>query len=93
MAELNETIHPTRRLAICAFLVEVVEAEFAALRDSLHISDSSLSKHLATLREAGYVRVYKRTHDGRAWTWVALTRDGRTAYKSHIRALRQMTKL
>lgn len=92
-AELNETIHPTRRLAICAFLSEVVEAEFSALRDSLRISDSSLSKHLATLREAGYVRVFKRTSGGRAWTWVALTRDGRTAYKSHIRALRQMTKL
>lgn len=91
--DLNETIHPTRRLAICAYLSEVVEAEFCALRESLQISDSSLSKHLSTLREAGYVRVFKQTNGGRAWTWVELTKDGRLAYKSHIQALRQMTQL
>ncbi|MBG6215315.1 DNA-binding transcriptional ArsR family regulator [Cryobacterium sp. CAN_C3] len=88
--ELNETIHPTRRLSICAYLFEVVEAEFSALRDSLSISDSSLSKHLSTLRDAGYVRVSKRADSGHAWTWVALTRDGRAAYKAHIEALRRM---
>lgn len=91
-AQLNETIHPTRRLAICAYLSEMVEAEFAAVRDSLRISDSSLSKHLSTLREAGYVQLYKLAGGGHTRTWVALTKEGRLAYESHVRALRRMTR-
>ena len=89
--EFNETIHPLRRLAICAFLSEVKETEFAALRDSLQISDSSLSKHLSTLRAAGYVDIYKLARDGYTRTSITLTKAGRTAYASHISALRELT--
>ena len=92
-SEVNEVIHPLRRLAICAFLSEVTEAEFAAVRDSLQISDSSLSKHASTLNDAGYVDVYKRSRDGYTRTWLALTKHGRAAYASHIRALRELTGL
>ncbi|WP_309104807.1 transcriptional regulator [Microbacterium sp.] len=91
-AQLNETIHPTRRLAICAYLSEVVEAEFAAVRDSLRISDSSLSKHLSTLRDAGYVQLFKLADGGHSRTWVALTKEGRLAYEAHVQALRRLTK-
>ena len=89
-SELDEVIHPARRLAICALLSEVSEAEFATVRDELKISDSSLSKHVSTLRGAGYVRVSKRVDAGRVRTWLALTREGRAAYATHIRALKRM---
>lgn len=88
---LDSVIHPVRRLAICAYLVELAEAEFAALRGGLRISDSSLSKHLSTLRDAGYVHVDKRRDGGYIRTWVSLTASGRAAYDAHVRALRQMT--
>ncbi|MBG0741165.1 transcriptional regulator [Paeniglutamicibacter antarcticus] len=83
----NETIHPARRLYICSFLATVDEAEFGTLRDAAGISDSSLSKHLAALADAGYVRILKPTGRGRARTWVALTTEGREAFASHRRAL------
>lgn len=86
----DETIHAPRRLAICAFLSAVDEAEFAALRDGLGISDSSLSKQIRQLSEAGYVQSRKTTSRGRVRTWVKLTRDGRRAFLEHRDRLRQV---
>ncbi|MGG5170637.1 winged helix-turn-helix domain-containing protein [Pseudarthrobacter sp. J1738] len=88
--EFNETIHPPRRLFICAFLSAVDEAEFSTLRDAADISDSSLSKHISALAEAGYVEVRKPTGRGRVRTWVALTAEGRQAFADHRRALQAM---
>ena len=47
----------------------VSEVEFAVLRDGLGVSDSVLSKHVATLADAGYVRSRKGAHEGRRTTW------------------------
>lgn len=87
MDDFDETIHPPRRLFICSFLANVDEAEFGTLRDTAGISDSSLSKHLAALSAAGYVRILKPTGRGRARTWVTLTAEGHRAFEKHRRAL------
>ena len=47
-------------------LTAVSEAEFATVRDALEVSDSVLSKHLAALEEAGYVKRRKGVHRGPA---------------------------
>ncbi|WP_442928364.1 transcriptional regulator [Microbacterium sp. LB16] len=70
---LNEIIHHPRRLALLAYLTECDDVEFGVLRDMLQISDSSLSKHLSTLREAGYVSVAKAPVPGAVHTWVTCT--------------------
>lgn len=90
LGDFNETIHPPRRLFICSFLDTVDEAEFATLRDAAGISDSSLSKHLSALADAGYVRILKPTGRGRVRTWVTLTAEGRQAFEKHRRALQQL---
>lgn len=90
IAELNEAIHPPRRLFICSFLEAVDGAEFSVLRDAMDISDSSLSKHVSALAAVGYVRVEKTVSRGRVRTWLTLTPTGRKAYRQHLRALRRM---
>jgi DNA-binding MarR family transcriptional regulator len=60
------------------------------LRDAMGISDSSLSKHLAALAGAGYVRILKPTGQGRARTWVTLTTEGHRAFEKHCRALQRV---
>ena len=47
------------RLSVVAALDGLVEAEFALVRDAVEVSDSELSKQVATLEAAGYVRVDK----------------------------------
>lgn len=84
---LDPVIHAPTRLQLMAMLAGVTEAEFGRLRELTGVSDSVLSKHLAALAEAGYVRPRKAALDGRQRTWVALTRAGRAAFAAHVAAL------
>ena len=72
----DKIIHAPNRLQICAFLVQLEEAEFQLLRAELAVSDSVLSKHIKSLEEAGYVAVVKRRDFGHRRTWVSLTAAG-----------------
>jgi DNA-binding MarR family transcriptional regulator len=69
----------------------VDELEFAVIRDTLGVSDPTLSKHLKVLAEAGLVGVRKETSslrsDARRLTWVSLTAEGATALRRHMAAL------
>lgn len=90
MAELDPLIHAPARLRAMTTLSAVSEAEFATLRTALEVSDSVLSKHLASLADAGYVRIRKGVLAGRRTTWIALTDTGRKALREHVAALRQL---
>jgi DNA-binding MarR family transcriptional regulator len=90
-ARLVPLIHPPARLAAAAFLSGCREAEFAAVRDHCEVSDSVLSKVVATLEEAGYVKVRKGYVGKRPRTWLALTRAGHDALEGHLAALREIT--
>ena len=90
MDGLDEHVVAPARLKLLTTLSAVSQAEFATVRDALEVSDSVLSKHLAALEEAGYVRRRKGVHRGRRTTWVALTARGRTALSAHVAALRTL---
>jgi DNA-binding MarR family transcriptional regulator len=90
MPELDGSIQPPARLKLMTTLTAVSEAEFATLRDTLHVSDSVLSKHVAALAAIGYVNGRKGIHAGRRTTWISLTAAGRTALSAHVAALREL---
>ena len=56
---LDEVIHAPVRFSIVAALAHVEEADFAAVRDAVQVSDSVLSKQVTLLERAGYVEVKK----------------------------------
>ncbi|MEO6387410.1 MAG: transcriptional regulator [Croceibacterium sp.] len=91
-ALLDAVLHPPARLQIAAVLANVTEAEFARLREITQVSDSVLSKHLAALAEAGYVRLRKGPLDGRQRTWAAFTGKGQKAFAGHMAALRALVE-
>ncbi|TFB85243.1 ArsR family transcriptional regulator [Cryobacterium algoricola] len=86
-------IHAPTRLRITAALAAVDGADFSAIRDSLGVSDSALSKHVKPLSEAGYVNVTKTVIDSHVRTSLALTSKGRKAYRGHIESLRELTAM
>lgn len=90
MPELDRRLLAPPRLKLATMLTSVSEAEFAVLRDGLGVSDSVLSKHVATLADAGYVRSRKGTYEGRRTTWVALSPTGRRVLRNHVAALREI---
>ncbi|HEX2314647.1 MAG TPA: transcriptional regulator [Thermomonospora sp.] len=86
--QLDEVIHSPVRFAIAALLAAAEKAEFGYVRDTVEITDSALSKQVATLEKAGYVKVTKGYVGKRPRTWLSLTRAGRTAFDVHCAALR-----
>lgn len=87
---LDDVIHSPVRLSIMAALRSADAVHFGLLRDTVEVSDSLLSKHLAALEAAGYLDVTKGYVERRPRTWYALTPEGRTAFDAHIGALREI---
>jgi len=88
-------IHAPMRLRLCGLLRHVDQAEFSVLRDTLALSDASLSKHLKVLFDAGYVSTTKTGSpargDARRLTWVQLTPHGRRAFDGHVAELQRIS--
>jgi DNA-binding MarR family transcriptional regulator len=88
--EFDELIHAPTRLSIVALLAAAEWADFTFVRDSLAMSDSALSKQIATLEQAGYVTV-RKTGAGRSRrTHLRLSPRGRQAFRAHAAALQQI---
>ena len=84
---IDPLLHAPARLQIAAALARVDEIEFAILKEIAEVSDSVLSKHLSALTEADYVKLRKAKSDGRQRTWAAMTKQGKTAFNRHMKAL------
>ena len=90
MADLDANAVAPARLKLLTMLTAVSEAEFWTIRDTLEVSDSVLSKHIAALEHVDYVKRRKGVHRGRRTTWLSLTPRGRKALSAHVAALRAL---
>lgn len=88
-AELDPVIHPTHRLKICAMLATAPSVELSLVKDHVGLSASALSKQVAALVDAGYVRQDRTGKDSRR-VLLSLTKDGQKAYRRHVQALRDI---
>ncbi|MGV0434354.1 transcriptional regulator [Corynebacterium ureicelerivorans] len=101
MSGIDPVIHPLARLKVCAALYHAGAVEkqtsrhemrFGALKEKVDLSDSALSKQLATLEEHGYVTRFREYGSTRAkdTVWVTLTAAGARAFENHTAALREI---
>ena len=88
--KFDELIHAPTRLSIVSLLAASEWADFKFIRDSVGLSDSALSKQLATLEEAGYVEIRRIFVGKRPRTSARLTTTGRAAFEQHVAALQQL---
>ena len=88
---LDPIIHAPKRLAAMAILANSTGTDFAFLRGYLEISESDLSKQMATLERAGYVKISKSGRGRGGVTTYEITKAGKTAYAQHVAALRAIT--
>ena len=89
-ARFDELIHAPTRLSIVSLLAASEWADFQFIRDSVGLSDSALSKQLATLEQAGYVVIGRGFVGKRPRTSARLTAAGRVAFDQHVAALQEM---
>lgn len=87
---LDDLIHSPVRFSAMAALRSADAVHFGLLRDTLEVSDSLLSKHLAALESAGYISVTKGYSGRRPRSWYSLTPEGREAFDRHIATLREI---
>ena len=90
----DEAIHAPTRLRLCSALRPLDSADFAALAETLGISEAVLSKTVRNLIDLGYVTTSKQASpdrsDARRTTTIALTSVGRSAIDGHLAALRAL---
>lgn len=84
---LDPVIHAPKRLAAMAVLANSSTTSFAFLREHLRVSDSDLSKQMAALEKAGYVKATKIRGPG-GTTSFEITKEGTSAYQRHLAGLR-----
>jgi DNA-binding transcriptional ArsR family regulator len=89
---LDRLLSDPTRLAIMSVLCAAQWCDFAFLRDAVSLSDSALSKQLATLKKDGYVE-QRRTYAGRVpKTSVQASDEGRQRFLGHVEALRMIVE-
>ena len=91
LTHLDPVIHAPKRLAAMAILASANSADFAFLRSHLDVTDSDLSKQMATLEKAEYVTVTKTGHGRGGVTTYRITKTGKAAFQRHVAALRAIT--
>ncbi len=93
MAGPDEIIHQSTRLKITATLNALPEGEmleFGRLKAILGATDGNMGTHLNALEKAGYIDVTKDFIGKKPRTRVALTREGRGAFKHHVAYLKSL---
>lgn len=89
---LDEAFQTPIRFSLMAALESNTDLDFPTLRELLEADDSVLSKSIAHLEKAGYVRVTKGYVGTRPRTWVQSTVKGHNAYRAHLLALQDITQ-
>ncbi len=89
----DEIIHQSTRLKLTATLNALPEGEvleFGRLKAILGATDGNMGTHLNALEKAGYIEVTKDFLGKKPRTRVALTREGRGAFKRHVAYLKAL---
>lgn len=81
--------HPLR-FSIIAALAGADSLDFRDLRNGVQTSDSTLSKQLKVLEDAGLIAIRKSFVGKYPRTSARLSDAGRTAWRTHLQALREI---
>jgi DNA-binding MarR family transcriptional regulator len=88
--QLSEILHNPVRFSVVAALDKAEKISFQEVKEAIEVTDSALSKQVASLQEAGYVLVQKSFVGKYPRTMLSLTKDGRKAWQAHLSALREI---
>ena len=91
--EPDEIIHQSVRLKIMSALNALADfdaIDFVRLKVIAGATDGNLGAHLATLENAGYVKIEKDFVGKKPRTRVTLTKTGRKAFAHHVAYLRDV---
>jgi DNA-binding MarR family transcriptional regulator len=77
---------------IMAQLYVVKSADFLFLQNQTQMTPGNLSAHLSKLEDAGYVEVTKEFIERKPHTALALTKEGRAAFKEYRKKVKRFVE-
>ena len=87
---LQPALEHRARLAIAVLLARHGEISFAAFKEQLQMTDGNLGAQLRRLEADGYLVLRRDFVERKPVTWYALTKDGRKALDTHLKALQSL---
>jgi DNA-binding MarR family transcriptional regulator len=90
LSDIDRLIHEPGRLMLMAMLFVVQSADFTFLMDQTGLTWGNLSAHMTKLEEAGYIEVEKAFKGRRPNTMLKLTPQGRDAFNTYRREMKQI---
>ena len=90
--KLDPLLHSELRLAVMSLLVELEEADFVYLRETIHATAGNLSVQLDKLSEAGYISVEKTFEGKKPRTLCRITPVGLQAFENYVDAIKSYLK-
>ncbi|WP_349827300.1 transcriptional regulator [Brevibacterium litoralis] len=92
LAQLSQALSNPTRLAFVAGLRDAEKRHFRAVKESLGISDSVLSRHASALEKEGLVEISKSFIGKRPATWYRITEEGVRVLDAHLEGLRALAE-
>lgn len=89
---LHKAFENRIRLGIMSSLAVNDMLDFNALKEFLGVTDGNLASHLKALEKECYVKVEKTFIGRKPNTKYSITREGRAAFESHLRALEKLIR-
>ena len=90
LENLDRVIHSPARLMILTFLYVVEKGDMVYLMTQTGLTWGNLSANVKKLEEAGYVVTEKKFVARKPHTWVTLTPEGRSAFQTYRRAMKDV---
>jgi len=66
--------------------------DFTALKEFLALTDGNLATHLKTLQKNGFITAKKSFINNKPNTQYAISKEGKTAFTTHLNALEALLK-
>lgn len=93
ITDLNKAFESRVRLGIMSMLMVNDFADFATLKEQLHITDGNLASHLNALEKLKYIDIKKQFIGKKPNTSYNATNAGKKAFSEHLDALEWLINL
>jgi DNA-binding PadR family transcriptional regulator len=89
---LNKLFESRVRLGIMSVLMVNNWVDFNTLKDLLKVTDGNLASHISALEKNEYIQVRKEFVGKKPKTSFGATKNGKLAFKKHLKALENLLK-
>jgi DNA-binding MarR family transcriptional regulator len=90
ISRINKIFENKARLGIMSALMVNRLMDFSSLKELLELTDGNLSSNLSVLEELNYIKIVKEFVGKKTRTSVEATKEGRSAFEIHLKALEEL---